>query len=224
VRAGTPGQPTVGAEAGRFPTPTASPSRPPTCKHWPMSRSSTPSATRTARMFLRSVQSKLSQKDTMSASKSHTGRRCSAASGLPPRSPTSPLLCSPPTPCPHQPRLRFPLPVAYRAASACAMPLGSTTRAPAHASCLGDNSLALREAGICRGEARASQVPGPSSSCVLWSNTPPDTFPSSPVCRRGALLPSMESSTLGIREDDRFRGRLAHGPHARVPPLRRPPF
>src|SRR5712691_7863833 len=54
---------------------------------------------------------------------------------------------------------------------------------------------------MCRGEARASQVTGASSSCVLWSNTPPDTFPSSPVCRRGALLPSMESSTLGIRED-----------------------
>jgi len=57
---------------------------------------------------------------------------------------------------------------------------------------------------MCRGEARASQVPGPSSSCVPWSNTPPDTFPSSPVCRRGALLPSMESSTLGIREDIGF--------------------
>ena len=55
-----------------------------------------------------------------------------------------------------------------------------------------------------RGEARASQVTGPSSSCVLWSNTPPDTFPSSPVCRRGALLPSMESSTLGIRKDIGF--------------------
>src|SRR6266850_7046787 len=57
---------------------------------------------------------------------------------------------------------------------------------------------------MCRGEARASQVTGSSSSCVLWSNTPPDTFPSSPVCRRGALLPSMESSTLGIREDRGF--------------------
>jgi hypothetical protein len=57
---------------------------------------------------------------------------------------------------------------------------------------------------MCRGEARASQVTGASSSCVLWSNTPPDTFPSSPVCRRGALLPSMESSTLGIREDIGF--------------------
>src|SRR6266571_224134 len=34
---------------------------------------------------------------------------------------------------------------------------------------------------MCRGEARASQVTGPSSSCVPWSNTPPDTLPSSPT-------------------------------------------
>jgi hypothetical protein len=47
-------------------------------------------------------------------------------------------------------------------------------------------------------------VTGPSSSCVLWSNTPPDTRPSSPICRRGALWPSMESSTLGIRKDIGF--------------------
>ena len=46
-------------------------------------------------------------------------------------------------------------------------------------------SPALREAGMCRGEARASQVPGPSSSCVPWSNTPPDTCLSSPICQRG---------------------------------------
>src|SRR5262245_30605080 len=59
-----------------------------------------------------------------------------------------------------------------------------------------------------RGEARASQVTGPSSSCVLWSNTPPDTFPSSPICRRGALLPAMESSTLGIRKDIGFGAAL----------------
>ena len=58
-----------------------------------------------------------------------------------------------------------------------------------------------------RGEARASQVARPSSSYVLWSNTPPDTAPSSPNSCRGPLLPSIYSSTLGIREDDRFRGR-----------------
>ena len=39
--------------------------------------------------------------------------------------------------------------------------------------------------GMGRGEARASQVPGPSSSYVPWSNTPPDTILSSPATRRG---------------------------------------
>jgi hypothetical protein len=48
-----------------------------------------------------------------------------------PRSPTSSLLCSPPTPCPLQPSLWFPLRVAYLAAGACSVPLRPTTRAPA---------------------------------------------------------------------------------------------
>ena len=39
--------------------------------------------------------------------------------------------------------------------------------------------------GMGRGEARASQVTGPSSSYVPWSNTPPDTILSSPATRRG---------------------------------------
>ena len=61
------------------------------------------------------------------------------------------------------------------------MPQGPTTRAPANASCVGDDSPALRKTGMCRGEARASQVTGPSSSCVPWSNTPPDMNPSLPT-------------------------------------------
>src|SRR5262249_20713243 len=73
------------------------------------------------------------------------------------------------------------------------MPLvGPTTRAPANVSCVGDGSPVLRDTGIGRGEARASQVPGPSSSYVPWSNTPPETPPSSPgrhLCK-GVLLPS----------------------------------
>jgi hypothetical protein len=56
--------------------------------------------------------------------------------------------------------------------------------------CVGDGSPALRRTGMGRGEARASQVTGPSSSYVPWSNTPPDTIPSSPSSRRGLLLPS----------------------------------
>src|SRR5262249_60303439 len=52
-------------------------------------------------------------------------------------------------------------------------------------SCVGDGSPALRETGLGRGEARASQVTGPSSSCVPWSNTPPDPTPSSPPTLAG---------------------------------------
>src|SRR5262249_47572184 len=48
-----------------------------------------------------------------------------------PRSPTSSLLCSPPTPCPLQPPLWFPLRVASLAAGACSVPVRPTTRAPA---------------------------------------------------------------------------------------------
>ena len=60
-----------------------------------------------------------------------------------------------------------------------------------HVSCVGDGSPALRHAGIGRGEARASQVTGPSLSYVLWSNTPPDTILSLPTnSRRRLLLPS----------------------------------
>jgi hypothetical protein len=77
-----------------------------------------------------------------------------------------------------------------------------TTRAPANASCVGDDSPALRKAGMGRGEARASQVPGPSSSCVPWSNTPPETPPSSPrrhVCK-GVLLPSGKTGPSASRK------------------------
>ncbi len=100
---------------------------------------------------------------------------------LPRRSPMSSLLCRPPTSCLHQPELQFPLPVTYPDAGACSAPRRPTTRAPASAPCVGDHSPALRKAGHCRGEARSSQVMGPSSSCVLWSSTPPDTSPPCPL-------------------------------------------
>jgi hypothetical protein len=107
-----------------------------------------------------------------------------------PCSPTSLLVCSPPTPCLHRPWLRSPLPVASLDAGASSVPHGPTTRVPANVPCVGDGSPALRHPGISRGEARASQVARPSSSSVLWSNTPPHTAPSSPTSRRGPLLPS----------------------------------
>src|SRR5947209_2579598 len=45
-------------------------------------------------------------------------------------------------------------------------------------------SPGLRGPGSIRGETRASQVPGPSSSCVPWSNTPPGAARPLPI--RGA--------------------------------------
>jgi hypothetical protein len=56
--------------------------------------------------------------------------------------------------------------------------------------------------GCLRGEARASQVTRPSSSCVPWSNTPPDTIPSSPEknLSPGMVVAFRQNRTLGIRE------------------------
>ena len=79
---------------------------------------------------------------------------------------------------------------------------------PAYASCVGDGAPALRTTGIRRGEARVSQGPGPSSSYVLWSNTPPDTIPASPILlSQGLLWPALKYSPLGIQKDYRLRGR-----------------
>ena len=137
----------------------------------------------------------------------NTGRLCSAGSSLPSCSPTSSLVCSPPTPCPRRPQLRFPSPVTYLDAGSSSVPLGPTTRVPAYVPCVGDGSPALRLTGIRRGEARASQVTGPSSSCVPWSNTPPDIPPPRPkLPRRELLLPSGKTGPSASGKH-RFRGR-----------------
>ncbi len=92
-------------------------------------------------------------------------------------------LPNPPTLCPHWPPVRFPLlwPTSMRTPVLCHKTDDTCAR---NVSCVGDGSPALRYTGIRRGEARASQVTRPSSSCLLWSNTPPHTDPSSPHLRR----------------------------------------
>ena len=51
---------------------------------------------------------------------------------------------------------------------------------------------------LSRGESRVSQVPGPSSSCVPWSTTPPGAKRPSPAL--GALAVAFKSpETLGTR-------------------------
>ena len=84
-----------------------------------------------------------------------------------------------------------PLVLASLDAGACCVPLEADDTCARHVPCVGDGSPALRQTGGCRGEARASQGTGPSSSCVPWSSTPPAPIPSSPrrLCR-GLLLPS----------------------------------
>ena len=113
-----------------------------------------------------------------------TGRLCSAGSRC--------------HPVPRRPRsyaaLRLPAPIRHGAGSPCRWPtsmralvlcLEADDTCARHVSCVGDGSPALRQTGMARGEARASQVPGPSSSYVPWSNPPPDTPLSSPTSRRG---------------------------------------
>src|SRR5215470_18683397 len=73
-----------------------------------------------------------------------------------------------------------------------------------HVPCVGDGSPALRKTGVCRGEARASQVTGPSSSCVPWSNTPPDTSPSSPKLAGAGCC-------LQVKQDPRHPGSIGFG-------------
>ena len=72
---------------------------------------------------------------------------------------------------------------------------------------------------LSRGETRVSQVPGPSSSCVPWSSTPPGATTPRPFSVR-SLLPSGES--IPWAPGNMFLSWLpTHGPLARVPTLRR---
>ena len=88
----------------------------------------------------------------------------------------------------------------------------------------GDGSPALRKTGNSRGNARASRVTGPSSSCVPWCNTPPDSTPPRPYfsSRR-----STERSSSPSRQTERSASgtkivfeATVPGPHARAPTLR----
>src|SRR6266851_9947753 len=121
-----------------------------------------------------------------------------------PCSPTSPLVCSPPTPCLLRPRLRFPLPMAYLAAGACSVPLRPTTRAPAtcRASETGHRLSATPE---CVEERRGPpRLRGrPLRTC--HGRTPRRIHPSPRPRRAEGVVAFRSFSTLGIREGDRFR-------------------
>ena len=60
---------------------------------------------------------------------------------------------------------------------------------------------------LSRGETRGSQVPGPSSSCVPWSSTPPGAYRPSPISRCGRCC-LQARQYLGHPETYFFRGYL----------------
>ena len=60
---------------------------------------------------------------------------------------------------------------------------------------------------LSRGETRGSQVPGPSSSCVPWSSTPPGAYRPSPISRCGRCC-LQATQYLGHPETYSFRGYL----------------
>ena len=139
----------------------------------------------------------------------NTGCLCSAGSSLPGRSPTSKLICSPPTPCPHWPPLRFPLlwPTQVRTPVLCQKGRRHVRPHTCRASETGHRLSAIP--GFVEERRGPPRLRGhPLRAC--YGRTPRRIQP--PPCpkknsRRGLLLPSMKSSTLGIRKDDRFRGR-----------------
>ena len=102
----------------------------------------------------------------------------------PPRSPTSTLLCSPPTP--SLPSVAAPVSPRHRPTSVrrglffTATPVPTPTRATSETLL---PRLPVRRLSS-QGETRVSQVPGPSSSCVPWSKTPPGATAPRPLSVR----------------------------------------
>ena len=115
----------------------------------------------------------------------NTGRLCSAASrGAPvPHRPRSSAALRLPASCGRGSGSPGQRPPSLRALVLCRVGRRPVRSLTCRASETG-HRLSARP-GMGRGEARASQVPGPSSSYVPWSHTPPETLLASPATRRG---------------------------------------
>ena len=120
----------------------------------------------------------------------------------PPRSPTSTLFCSPPTP--SSPSAAAPVVPRQRPTSVRRLVLHRRTGASADRCNAGDISTpAPHKPALSRGDTRGSQVPGPSSSCVPWSTTPPGA--TTPRPSRGAVAVAFRrDNTLGTRKHVSF--------------------
>ena len=124
---------------------------------------------------------------------------------MPARSPASPLVCSPPTSPPPSAAASVPL---ADGLPRCRSLFFAVPRMPLRTRSASETGHRLSARPVSfRGEARTSQVPGPSSSCAPWSNTPPDTILPcpNPSSRRSTERPS---SPPGHPEWHSFRGRI----------------
>ncbi len=152
----------------------------------------------------------------------NTGRLCSVGSGRHPVPRRRSSYAALRLPHPRRPRLRsslaFGLP--RRGCSSCATLMAGSVCIP-RTPCASETGHRLSvDPVVSRGEMRASQVSGPSSSSVPWSKTPPGAVLCSPDDAEAAVA-FRQSNALGTRNVDSFRGCMAHGPHARVPAHRR---
>ena len=95
-----------------------------------------------------------------------------------PRSPASPLVCGPPTPLRHPPRLWFPSPRAYPESNAFLDRPGVRSRTHGAPEAW---HWVLRSPSLSRGPSGASQVTGPSSSHAPRLQTPPGGGPPHPL-------------------------------------------
>src|SRR5262249_8915488 len=123
------------------------------------------------------------------------------------RSPTSSLVCSPPTPRCHGPRLRSPLPSVYLETRA--LLLRASCRAHADAQRFGVGSLAPRNAGFFLFEEKrgSPRLLGHPCHTRCEPNTTPDVRRSGHDDRRPVAFGAY--GTLGIRNKIYFRGHHA---------------
>jgi hypothetical protein len=123
-----------------------------------------------------------------------------------PCSPTSSLVCSPPTPCLHRPPLRFPLLAAYLVAGAYAVPHEAddtcARKRVVRRRRVTDSPHSRNVFEERRGPPRLRGRPLPY---VPWSNTPPDTILSLPRSHAG------DGGCLRVIQDPRHPGSRGFG-------------
>ena len=143
---------------------------------------------------------------------------------MPCRSPMSPLVCSPPTPCPLRPRLRFPLPwpTSWRTLVLCLMARRHVR--PQNVSCVGDGSPALRSTGVS--SRKGEGLPGYETVLFVRAMVehPAGYTPRLAQFAPGIVVAFVENQHSRHPGSIEVSGPQSHGPHVRMPTHRRPCF